>query len=180
MMRPLGGGRIGTMAEGRARPRYSRCMNGLQAHLILLLHELAHGPDLAADYGHFSEPGSGLLPTLKCLNAAQVSVQVAPGRPPLAAYVAHLAQHLTFAADQLGGAVEYPDFAAPWQVQAVSESEWQHSQQELHAAFVAVQAVLQRRELESEELNVAQTALIHAATHAGALRFHALNLSVQR
>ena len=165
-------------------------MNLLQAHLILLLHELAHGPDFAseyrgaeyrgAEYGQFSEPGSGLLPTLERLNAAEASVPVAPGRPPMAAYAAHLAQHLSFVAGQLGGAVEFPDFAAPWQLQAVSEGEWQQVQQELHAAFVALQAVLQRRDLEPEELNVAQTALTHAATHAGALRFQVANVLAQR
>lgn len=164
-------------------------MNLLQAHLILLLHELAHGPDFAsehrgaeygaAEYGQFSEPGSGLLPTLERLNAAEVSVPVAPGRPPLAAYVAHLSQVLTFAAGQLNGAVEFPDFAAPWQLGKVDAADWQALQRELGAAFAVLQSALQRRELESEELNVAQTALTHAATHAGALRFQALNLGAQ-
>jgi len=65
-------------------------MNPLQAHLISLLHELAHGPDLGAAYGHFSEPGAGLLPALEGISAAQASASVAPGRPPLAAFVAHL------------------------------------------------------------------------------------------
>ncbi len=163
-----------------AAARYPRCMNPLQAHLILLLHELAHGPDLSDGYGQFSEPGSGLLPTLERLNAAEISVPVAQGRPALAAYVAHLAQILNFAAGQLVGAVEFPDFAAPWQGQAVSEAEWQALQQELRAAFVALQSVLQRRDLESEELNVAQTTLTHAATHAGALRFQVANVLAQR
>lgn len=151
-------------------------MNLLQAHLILLLHELAHGPDVGADYGHFSEPGAGLLPTLAGLDAAQVSAPVAAGRPPLAAFVAHLAQLLTFAADQLSGAAEFPDFAAPWQIQALDEAQWQALRQGLASAFAGMQAVMQRRELESEELNVAQSTLTHAASHAGAICFQMQNI----
>ncbi|WP_310582936.1 hypothetical protein [Deinococcus sp.] len=151
-------------------------MNPLQAHLILLLHELAHGPDVGADYGHFSEPGAGLLPTLAGLDAAQASAPVAAGRPPLAAFVAHLAQLLTFAADQLSGAAEFPDFAAPWQIQALDEAQWRALRQGLASAFAGIQAVMQRRELESEELNVAQSTLIHAASHAGAVRFQVQNI----
>ena len=151
-------------------------MNPLQAHLISLLHELAHGPDVGADYGHFSEPGAGLLPMLARLNAAQASASVAPGRPPLAAFVAHLAQLLSFAADQLGGSVEFPDFAAPWQIQALDEAQWRALRQELTSAFAGMQAAMQRRELESEELNVAQSALTHAASHAGAIRFQGQNI----
>ena len=132
-------------------------MNPLQAHLILLLHELAHAPDVGAGIGHFSEPGAGLLPLLTRLDAAQASAPVAPGRPPLAAFVAHLAQLLSFAADQLSGAAEFPDFAAPWQIQALDEAQWRAPRQELDFAFAGMQAAMQRRELESEELNVAQT-----------------------
>ncbi|WP_407540026.1 hypothetical protein Q0M94_01100 [Deinococcus radiomollis] len=155
-------------------------MNPLQAHVIALLHKLAHGPDSGAEYGHFSEPAAGLLPTLERLNAAQVSVPVAPARPSIAAFVAHLTQLLTFAAGQLNGAIEFPDFAAPWQTGAVSEQEWTALRADLAAAFTAMQAVLEGRELESEELNVAQTALVHATYHAGAIRFQALNLLAGR
>ena len=151
-------------------------MNPLQAHLILLLHELAHGPDVGPDYGHFSEPGAGLLPLLTRLDAAQASAPVAPGRPPLVAFVAHLAQLLTFAADQLNGAAEFPDFAAPWQIHALDEAGWRALRQELASAFAGMQAVMQRRELEQEELNVAQSTLTHAACHAGAIRFQGQNL----
>ena len=156
--------------------RYPHAMNPLQAHLILLLHELAHGPDVGADYGHFSEPGAGLLPLLKRLSAAQASAPVAPGRPPLAAFVAHLAQLLSFAADQLGGAAEFPDFAAPRQIQTLAEVQWQALRQELASASLCMQAAMQRRELEQEELNVAQSTLTHAACHAGAIRFQAQNI----
>ncbi|MGY2892549.1 hypothetical protein [Deinococcus sp. UYEF24] len=151
-------------------------MNPLQAHVIALLHELAHGPETGAAYGHFSEPAAGLLPTMERLNAAQASAQALPARPTLAAFVAHLTQLLTFAAGQLNGAIEFPDFAAPWQTGAVSAEEWTTIRADLAAAFTAMQAVLERRELESEELNVAQSALTHAAYHAGAIRFKALNL----
>ena len=151
-------------------------MNLLQAHLILLLHELAHGPDAGADYGHFSEPGAGLLPLLTRLDAGQASAPVAPGRPPLAAFVAHLAQLLSFAADQLSGAAEFPDFAAPWQIQVLDEAQWQALQRELTSAFAGMQAAMQRRELEQEELNVAQSTLTHAACHAGAIRFQVQNI----
>ena len=151
-------------------------MNSLQAHLILLLHELAHGPDVGADYSHFSEPGAGLLPLLTRLNAAQASAPVAAGRPPLAAFVAHLSQLLSFAADQLSGAAEFPDFAAPWQIQALDEAQWQALQRELTSASLGMQAAMQRRELEQEELNVAQSTLTHAACHAGAIRFQVQNI----
>ena len=151
-------------------------MNSLQAHLIVLLHELAHGPDLGATYGHFSEPGAGLLPALAEIGAAQASASVAPGRPPLAAFVAHLSQLLSFAADQLGGAAEFPDFAAPWQIQALDEAQWRALRQELTSAFTGMQAAMQRRELEQEELNVAQSTLTHASCHAGAIRFQVQNI----
>ena len=101
---------------------------------------------------------------------------MAPGRPTLDALTAHLTQLLAFAAGQLNGAIEFPDFAAPWQMAALSEEEWPVIQADLAAAFAALQAVLERRELESEELNVAQSALTHAAYHTGAIRFQALNL----
>ena len=156
--------------------RYPHAMNPLQAHVIALLHELAHGPETGAAYGHFSEPAAGLLPTLERLDAAQASAQALPTRPTLAAFVAHLTQLLTFAAGQLNGAIEFPDFAAPWQTGAVGAGEWTAVRADLAAAFAAMQAVLERRELESEELNVAQSALTHAAYHAGAVRFQALNL----
>ncbi len=151
-------------------------MDPLQAHLTLLLHELAHGPDLGETFGHFSDPGAGLLPALAGLNSLQVSAPVAAGRPSPAAYVAHLAQQLTFAAGQLQGAVEFPDFAAPWGLGPVDEAGWLELQGELAAAFARLQAALHLRDLEPEELHLAQTALTHAATHAGALRFHAANL----
>ena len=160
--------------------RYPHAMNPLQVHVIALLHELVHGPATGAEYGHFSEPAAGLLPTLKRLNAAQASAQALPTRPTLSAFVAHLAQLLTFVAGQLNGAIEFPDFAAPWQTGAVSENEWTAIRADLAAAFTSMQAVLERRELESEELNVAQTALVHAAYHAGAIRFQALNLLAGR
>ena len=151
-------------------------MNPLQAHLISLLHELAHGPDLGAAYGHFSEPGAGLLPALEGIGAAQASAPVALGRPPLAAFVAHLAQLLSFAADQLGGSVEFPDFAAPWQIRALDEAQWQALRQGLTSAFAVFQSAMQRRELEQEELNVAQSTLTHASCHAGAIRFQVQNI----
>jgi hypothetical protein len=157
-------------------------MNPLQAHLIALLHELAHGPEITpasgAAYGHFSERGSGLLPTLRRLNAAQASTSVhaAPARPPLAALVGHLSQLLTFASGQLNGVMDFPDFAAPWQIGTVNAEDWTAMQTELAQAFAAVRASLEVRELDSEELNVAQTALTHAAYHAGAIRSQALNL----
>ncbi|WP_424950208.1 hypothetical protein [Deinococcus sp.] len=155
-------------------------MNPLQVHLIALLHELAHGPELGIDYGHFSEPEAGLLPTLDTLEAAQTAVPVAPDRPPLAAFVAHLSQLLTFTAGQLNGSVEFPDFAAPWQIKAVGEAEWSALRHELRETFILMQSAIQRRELEPEELNVAQSALTHLAYHAGALRFHIQNLRSQR
>ena len=151
-------------------------MNPLQAHLISLLHELAHGPDLGAAYGHFSEPGAGFLSALEGISAAQASAPVTAGRPPLAAFMAHLAQLLSFAADQLGGAAEFPNFAAPWQIQALDEAQWRALRQELTLAFASMQAATQRRELEQEELNVAQSTLTHAACHAGAIRFQVQNI----
>lgn len=151
-------------------------MNPLQAQLIALFHELAHGPAAGTEYGHFSEPEAGLLPTVKRLNAAQASVQVLPTRPTPATFVAHLAQLLTFAAGQLDGAIEFPDFAAPWQTGTLGEDEWRVAQADLGAAFAALQDVLECRELESEELNVAQSVLTHAAYHAGTIRFQALTL----
>jgi hypothetical protein len=154
-------------------------MPPLAAHLTLLLHELAHGPDIGADYGHFSEPEAGLLPTLAGLSVAQASVPVAPGRPVLAAFTAHLAQLLTFAAGQLAGNIEFPDFAAPWQIEHLDEQGWLALQKHLRHAFAQLQSAMQRRELEPEELNLAQTAVTHAAYHAGALRFHVQNLGAQ-
>ncbi len=151
-------------------------MPPLASHLISLLHELAHGPDVGADYGHFSEPEAGLLPALEGISAAQASAPVAAGRPPLVAFVAHLSQLLSFAAGQLGGSVEFPDFAAPWQMRALDESQWRALRHELASAFELFQSALQRRELEQEELNVAQSTLTHAACHAGAIRFQALNI----
>jgi len=48
--------------------------------------------------------------------------------------------------------------------------------QGLASAFAGMQAVMQRRELESEELNVAQSTLTHAASHAGVIRFQVQNI----
>jgi hypothetical protein len=154
-------------------------MPPLAAHLISLLHELAHGPDLGADYGQFSEPEAGLLPTLERLSAVQASVPVATGRPSVAAFVAHLEQLLTFAAGQLNGSIEFPDFSAPWQIEMLDDQGWLALQKHLREAFAHLQSALQRRELEPEDLNLAQTAVMHAAYHAGALRFHVQNLRAQ-
>lgn len=154
-------------------------MNSVQAHLILLLHELAHGPEVGAGYGQFSEPGAGLLQVLANLSAREASVPVAAGRPPVAAFVAHLTQLLTFAAGEADGNVTFPDLSAPWAVTGVTDAQWRAEREALAAAFAQVRAVLTRRELDSDGVNGALSALVHAATHAGALRFHAANVGAR-
>ena len=146
-------------------------------HLLALLHELSHGPDTGSEAGLFSEPNSGLLTLLKTLSAAQASEPVAAGRPSPAAFVGHLAQLLRFSAASLCGAPAFPDFAAPWRVQQVTPEEWRQLQLDLGSAFASLRAVVVRGRLEADGLNALLTALTHAATHTGALRFHVANLS---
>ena len=146
------------------------------AHLLALLHELSHGPNTTSEAGLFSEPRSGLLPLLSGLSAAQASEPVAAGRPSPAAFVGHLAQLLRFSAASLCGSVEFPDFAAPWRVQRVTPEEWTQLQLDLGSAFSSLRAVVVRGRLDEDGLNAALTALTHAATHTGALRFHVANL----
>ncbi|ULH14947.1 hypothetical protein MF271_13340 [Deinococcus sp. KNUC1210] len=146
-------------------------------HLLALLHELSHGPATGTETGLFSEPNTGLLTLLGTLSAAQASEPVAAGRPCPAAFVGHLAQLLRFSAASLCGTPEFPDFAAPWQVRHVSPDEWQQLQRELGGAFAALRAVVVRGRLDEDRLNEALTALTHAATHTGALRFHIANVN---
>lgn len=147
------------------------------AHLLALLHELSHGPATGSEAGLFSEPGTGLLPMLGGLSAAQASGPVAAGRPCPAAFVGHLTQLLRFSAASLCGSVEFPDFAAPWRVQQVTPAEWRQLQLDLGGAFSSLRAVVVRGRLDEDGLNAALTALTHAATHTGALRFYVANLS---
>ncbi|GGR04830.1 hypothetical protein [Deinococcus ruber] len=145
-------------------------------HLLALLHELSHGPATGTEAGLFSEPNSGLLTLLGTLSAEQASEPVSAGRPCPAAFVGHLAQLLRFSAASLCSTPEFPDFAAPWQVQQVTPDEWQQLQRELGSAFASLRAVVVRGRLDEDRLNDVLTALTHAATHTGALRFHVANL----
>lgn len=149
----------------------------IELHEVLqeLLRELTKGPQ--DEYGLFSEAGAGLLPTLDAATAAQVSFPVAPSRPSLAAYTAHLTQSLHFAVDVLRGGEELPDFAAAWRVTDVDEAAWQAQREDLRAALYALQqATAQIHSFDSKTLRTVLGALVHTAYHVGALRITLRNL----
>lgn len=164
------GGQISPLCYPSAMP-----VSAAQHHHVTLLRELAHGPVAGAEYGQFSEPGAGLLPTLRRLSAAQASLRPAPTRPSVGMLASHLTQMLSYSAGGLRGSVEFPDFAAPWRLAALNEAAWGLVQDDLRGAFGALEVAL-LFDLDEAGEQAAASGLTHVAYHCGALRERSLTL----
>ena len=140
------------------------------------LRELLYGPD--GLHGLFSERGSGLLHTLHVFSYRQAITPSALGRATPAQTVMHLRHALELGAAQLADPFALlTDTTDPWTWVPAGETAWRAELVNLARAGQALYDALYIP-LTGETSRIAYGAVIHAATQAGALRFHLLNLQV--
>ena len=145
------------------------------------LREVLYGPSVTFGFsaGLFSDPETGLLRTAHAFTFPQAQQAAGPGRPAAAQVVVHLRQHLEHAAAQLSDPHALrPDEPDAWDAQRLTEASWRA---ELVALARAGQGLYDALfgALDAEALRVAHGAVLHAAYHTGALRFHLRNLQAE-
>lgn len=141
------------------------------------LREVLYGPNLSFGLGTglFSEKEAGLLRTAHAYTYMQASAPAAPGRPSPAQITVHLRQFLEHAAAELQDPLALrPDEPEAWDLQ-VTATLWRDELVRLSRAGQALYDALYLP-LDTEQTRVAHAAIIHAAYHTGALRFHLGNL----
>ncbi|MFD1731218.1 hypothetical protein ACFSC4_09390 [Deinococcus malanensis] len=141
------------------------------------LREVLYGPNLSFGLGTglFSEKEAGLLRTAHAFTYMQAAAPAAPHRPSPAQVVVHLRQYLEHAAAELQDPLALrPDEPEAWEMQ-VTPALWRDELVRLAWAGQALYEALYLP-LNPEQTRVAHAAVIHAAYHTGALRFHLGNL----
>lgn len=142
------------------------------------LREVLYGPDLnfGLGTGLFSEKEAGLLRTAHALTFAQAVAPAAAGRPSAAQVVTHLRQHFEHTAALLRDAYALrPDEPDAWDHTPATEREWRGELVRLAQAGQALYEAL-FLPLDLQGQRTAYAAVLHAAYHTGALRFHLGNL----
>jgi hypothetical protein len=138
-----------------------------------LLIEIFDGPP--GDEAYILNPGDpGLHRQLEGVTAAEASRQPVPGRPSIAAHVAHVHFGLSLLVRWIGGE-ENPwvdaDWDAAWRQTAVSETEWRALLADLKAKADTWQRALSgRASWDDVAAAGALSAVAHTAYHLGAIR----------
>ncbi|MFC4426719.1 hypothetical protein [Deinococcus navajonensis] len=142
------------------------------------LREVLYGPDLKFGMGTglFSEQEAGLLRAAHALTFVQARTPAGPGRPCASQVVIHLRQHLEHTAALLRDPYALrPDEPEAWDHAPGTEREWRGELVRLAQAGQALYEAL-FMPLDTQGQRTAYAALLHAAYHTGALRFHVANL----
>lgn len=141
-----------------------------------VLRELLYGPDGLR--GLFSERGAGLLHTLHAYTYRQAVTPTSPGRPTPAQTVMNLRHSLELGAAQLADPFALlTDTTDPWTWVPGTETAWRAELVNLARAGQGLYDALYLP-LTAETSRVAYGTVMYAATQAGAVRFHLLNLQV--
>lgn len=145
------------------------------------LREVLYGPNpsFGLGTGLFREKEAGLLRTVHGFSYAQAAAPAAPDRPSPAQVVVHLRQYLEHAAAELQDPLTLrPDEPEAWDMQ-VTATAWRDELVRLARAGQALYDALYLP-LNAEQTRLAHAAILHAAYHTGALRFHLGNLQASR
>lgn len=166
------------MADGETQPdMVQRTQRGtgpspLSRALTALLDEAFRGPPEGAVYGNFTTgPGTGLLETLQGLTPDAASSHVVPGRPSIAAHVAHVLLSLeTERASTAGDATE-PDWEAAWKREVPNDAARDGLVREAEAEYRTARRFLESTNAQDPESVTRAVALVvHTAYHLGAMR----------
>lgn len=137
-----------------------------------LANHLAEAFGVAATpHGFFLDTGqSGLLGTIKQIDAVTASTPFPADAETIAAHCGHVRWLLTFFAAHERGETPPPDWAASWQVQTVDAAAWAALRQEITATYTYL---IERLQARTDWHEVAVSAwlmlLAHISYHVGVI-----------
>lgn len=126
----------------------------------------------------------GLIETLKLLTAEAASQPPGPGRKPIVAHANHVLYGIELATRALGGeedVYERADWNLAWQLETVSESQWQELIGRLEQqSQLLIEQVNEPRDWNEITLTGTFSIAAHTAYHLGAIRQIAKTLTPTR
>jgi hypothetical protein len=141
--------------------------------VVKLLIEIFEGPPDREAY--MLNPGDqGLLRQVESMSAETASKSPAPGKPPIAAHVAHVHYGLALLNRWFAGE-ENPwadaDWNAAWRITGVTDDEWRRLLADLRQASTTWrEAAAAREEWNATSAAGAISSVAHTAYHLGAIR----------
>jgi len=140
-----------------------------KTRLLALLRETFEGP--SGSESAYLAPGTGLLQTLDGLTAVAASRAPSGGGPTIAAHCAHLTYYVRANHNYAVGREQQVDWASSWQLQQVSDREWEELKDRVRCEYRALMETLESLEAWSEEAVGDSMAILgHSAYHLGAIR----------
>lgn len=165
--------------EAEQRTRRGTGSSPLAKALTALLDEAFAGPPKGVEYGNFTTgPGTGLLDTLQDLSPEAASSHVLPGRPAIAAQVAHVLLSLETEEteeterERAADKTAEPDWDAAWKREAPDETTRDALAREAEAAYRATRTFFLEgvNAEDSQSVTRAISLVVHTAYHLGAMR----------
>ncbi len=144
--------------------------------IIEFMEEVYDGPNHSYTWFIGNAPGSGILGTVRKIEAKEVSTPLIEGGTTIASHIGHLRWTLQKVNSYLRGENPSWDWSESWPVRCVDESEWGELIESLKSEFrEVVQSLRSGIEWQSDNQYKEILALIpHAAYHLGAIRQMAL------
>lgn len=151
----------------------------IRAVVTLLQEAFQRAPDVGA---YFLNPGDpGLIETLRAVSAEAASTPPAAGRKPVVAHANHVLYGVELANRALAGeqgVYESADWSRAWQLESVSENEWQALVDRLAEQSQRLsELVRQPRDWDEIPFTGVYSIAVHTAYHLGAIRQMLLDLS---
>jgi hypothetical protein len=141
--------------------------------LTTLLRETLFHPD--SKFAFLLNPGDpGMVDTLRLLSAEKASTPPGPGRKPIVSHANHVLYGIELANRALGGeqgVYESADWKIAWQLEKVSDPEWQKLVDRLEQqSELFIKQVDEPREWDDITLTGSFSIAAHTAYHLGAIR----------
>lgn len=123
-------------------------------------------------HGMYLDRGASIFETLATISAEEASQYVSMNCATIAAHVAHMTFYMDTLLRYIQGDKEKVDWAEIWnRVSAVTDAEWQESQQALRSSYEKIQQLAKNTEWnDSDTIGGAMAILMHNAYHLGEIR----------
>jgi hypothetical protein len=144
--------------------------SALTSALLELWNEILGESDPGGDT-HVLDPGTGWVPSLASVDAAQASRPIAPGATSIAGQTAHAARALEYLEEILDGHEPGVDWPASFLPAEVDDLAWDRGRRRLRSAAERVSARLRGDAgWPRDHLLRVLSHLVHLAYHLGAVR----------
>jgi hypothetical protein len=141
----------------------------IMRQILAVLREAFEGPRERWSYFTDSGEESGMLGTVRALDAAAASRRI--GGASVAAHVHHVVFALTASTAWIKGDRTQRNWAESWSVDTVDQAAWTLLLGQLRAGYDELRAAIEGYALSGEEaMGGAIGALMHAAYHLGAIQ----------